>query len=85
MNKIDCVLLNGRVYDKKDNSGKGLSVNVLVNADDLASAKVINLFAGQSYIGEYDLSKYKVLDRVVVEYDQPIGSQYPKLVNISKK
>lgn len=84
MNRIECVLLNGRVYDKKDNKGKGLSVNVLVNAEDLSTAKVINLFAGQSYVGEYDLSKYKVLDKVVVEYDQPIGSQYPKLVNISK-
>lgn len=84
MNSIECVLLNGRVYNKKDGSGKGLSVNVLANPDDLSTAQVVNLFAGKSYVGDYDLTKYQPLEKIVVDYDQPIGSQYPKLVNIHK-
>lgn len=84
MNTIECVLLSGRVYDKKDNSGKGLSINVLVNANDLASAQIVNLYAGKSYVGEYDLSKYNLLERISVDYEQVIGSQYPKLINIHK-
>ena len=81
---IEAILLSGRVYDKKDNKGKGLSINVLINPDDLGSAKVVNLFAGQSYVGEYDLTDYNVLEKINVDYDQPMGSQYPKLINISK-
>lgn len=84
MEKIKCVLLNGRVYDKKDNSGKGLSINVLINYNDLSNAKVVNLFAGKSYIGDFDMSKYSTLDVIYVEYEQDMGSQYPRLVNISK-
>ena len=84
MEKINGVLLNGRSYLKKDNVSKGLAINVLVNAEDLSSAKVINLFAGRDYIGDYDLAKFKPLDNIVVEYKQEIGSQYPKLINFSK-
>lgn len=84
MEKVKCVLLTGRVYDKKDNQGKGLSIDILTNRDNLASAKVINLFAGKSYVGDFDLTKYKPLEDIVVEYEQEIGSQYPRLVNISK-
>lgn len=82
--QIKAILLNGRVYDKKDNKGKGLSLNVLVNYEDLSSAKVVNLYAGQSYVGAYDLSDFKTLEEINVDYDQPMGSQYPKLINISK-
>ena len=82
--EIKAILLNGRVYDKKDNKGKGLALNVLVNYDNLDSAKVVNLFAGSAYVGTYDLSEYKTLEEINVEYDQPMGSQYPKLINISK-
>ena len=84
MEKINGVLLNGRVYTKKDNVSKGLTLNVLVNAEDLSSARVINLFAGRSYVGEYSLDTFKPLDNIVVEYEQEIGSQYPKLVNFTK-
>lgn len=82
--KIDCVLLNGRVYEKKDKSGKGLSINVLVNADTLDTAQIVNLYSGKAYVGDFDLSGYKLFDKICVEYDQPMGSQYPKLINFSK-
>lgn len=84
MNSIECVLLNGRVYDKKDGSGKGLSINVLANADDLSTAQVVPLYSGKAYVGDFDLSKYKLLEKINVQYEQTIGSQYPKLINISK-
>lgn len=81
---VEGILLNGRVYDKKDNSGKGLSINVLINSADLASARIVSLFAGKSYVGRLDLDGYKVLDKINIEYEQDMGSQYPKLINISK-
>ena len=84
MEKVRCVLLSGRAYDKKDNQGKGLSINVLTNYGNLANAKVVNLYAGKSYVGDYDLTKFKPLEEINVEYEQEIGSQYPRLVNISK-
>lgn len=84
MSKIKGILLNGRAYDKKDNQGKGMSINVLTNCDNLATAKVVNLFAGKSYVGDYDLSKFKPLEEINIEYEQEIGSQYPRLVNITK-
>lgn len=82
--EIKGILLNGRVYDKKDNQGKGLSINVLTNCEDLSSGKVVNLFSGRSYVGEYDLSTYNPLEEINIEYEQDIGSQYPRLINISK-
>lgn len=81
---IDCILLNGRVYEKKDNKGKGLSINVLTDFSDLSSARVIPLFAGQAYIGKYDLSEFKPMEKISLEFEQQIGSQYPKLINILK-
>jgi len=82
--KIKGILLTGKVYDKKDNKGKGLAINILTNHDNLSSGKVVNLFAGQSYVGDYDLSNYAPLEEVVIEYEQDIGSQYPRFINISK-
>ena len=81
---IKGILLTGKVYEKKDNKGKGLAINVLTNATDLNSGKVVNLFAGQSYVGAYDLSNYRPLEEINIEYEQDIGSQYPRLINISK-
>ena len=78
------ILLSGRVYDKKDNQGKGLSINVLTNYDNLSTGKVVNLYAGKSYQGAYNLEDYKPLEMINIEYEQDIGSQYPRLVNISK-
>lgn len=84
MEKVKGVLLNGRAYDKKDNQGKGLSINVLTNYGNLATGKVVNLYAGKSYVGDYDLTKFKPLEEINIEYEQEIGSQYPRLVNITK-
>lgn len=84
MEKIKGILLSGRSYLKKDNVTNGLAINVLVNCDDLSNARVVNLFSGNDYVGNFDLSKYKPLDEIVIEYKQEIGSQYPKLVNFSK-
>ena len=82
--KIKGNLLAGRVFDKKDGSGKCLAVDVLFYGESLVEAQVIKLFSGDAYVGEYDLSVFTPLELVEVEYDQKIGSQYPKLVNLKK-
>lgn len=82
--KIKGVLLSGFSGDKKDGSGKFLSIDVLFDTTSLQKAKVHKLFAGSDYVGTYDLSNYKVFDEIEVEYTQEFGSQYIKLVDIKK-
>lgn len=87
MNSVKGILIRANVYDKKDNQGKGLSLDLLTNYDnlqDLNSGKVINMFAGKLYTGDYDFSKFKRFEEVEIVYNQPLGSQYPQLVDIKK-
>lgn len=81
------ILINAKIYEKKDNKGKGLSLDVLVDykdINDMSSGKVINLYAGNQYIGDYDISGYKRFDEINIIYNQPIGCEYVQLVNIEK-
>lgn len=82
--KIKGVLLSGFAGEKKDGSGKFLSVDVLFDTTSLQKSKVHKLFAGSDYVGNYDLSDFKVFDEIEIEYTQEFGSQYIKLVNIKK-
>ena len=85
--KVKGILLRANVYEKKDNQGKGLSIDVLVDYDnisDLNSGKVVNLYAGKSYEGGYDFSNYKRFEEIEIEYNQPMGSQYVQLVKVNK-
>lgn len=82
--KIKGILLSGFVGEKKDGSGEFLSVDVLFDTSSLQNAKVHKLFAGNDYVGTYDLSSFKVFDEIEIEYTQEFGSQYIKLVNIKK-
>lgn len=84
--KIKGILLTGNSGIKKDGSEKKyLFVNILFNANEsLQKASVNTLFAGADYIGDYDLSKFKVFDEVEIEYNQPFGSKYIQLIDIKK-
>ena len=87
MSNVKGILIRANVYDKKDNQGKGLSLEVLVeydNINNINSGKVINLYAGKSYVGGFDFENFKRFEEIDIEYNQPIGSQYPQLVNVHK-
>ena len=81
------ILINAKVYEKKDNKGKGLSLDVLVDykdVNDLGSGKVLNLYAGAQYVGAYDVSAFKRFEEIEIHYNQSMGSEYVQLVDIKK-
>ena len=82
--KVKGILLAGFAGEKKDKSGKFLSVDVLFDSSSLQKAKVHKLFSGADYVGNYDLSTFKVFDEIEIEYTQEFGSQYIKLVDLKK-
>lgn len=87
MSKLNAILIRANVYDKKDNKGKGLSLDLLANYEninDIKDGKVVNMFAGSAYQGGYDFSSFKRFEEVEIEYNQPLGSQYAQLVNVKK-
>lgn len=82
--KIKGVLLNGHVFDRKDGSGKCLSISFACNIETLDKSKVITMFSGCDYVGDFNLDDYKPFDVIEVDYNQEIGSQYISLVDFRK-
>lgn len=83
--KIKGILLTGNAGTRKEDGKKYLFVNVLFDSNkSLTGASVHTIFAGADYVGNYDLTGFKVFDEVEIEYNQPFGSKYIQLIDIKK-
>lgn len=88
----EAILLKVGGYNKK-NEKTGIrdgdfvnTFSLLIDAqeDNVTSGKVIETYAGDSYIGPKDFSNFKRFEKINMTVETELGSQFFKLIDIKK-